>query len=65
MWKLPWDQVDEPHYEAVGEGKEEGDDRLATIWVHARKEYHRPNLLSEDAVGKVDCRAEGGALCLY
>ena len=32
MWKLPEDQVDEPHYETVGEGnrskdKEGGDDR--------------------------------------
>ena len=32
MWKLPGDQVDEPHYEAVGEGnrsrvKEVGNDR--------------------------------------
>ena len=59
MWKLTGDQVDEPHYETVGEGngskdKEGGDDRLVTIWVHARKEYHRRNLLSEDAVGKVD-----------
>ena len=24
------------------------------IWVHARKEYHRCNRLSKDAVGKVD-----------
>ena len=27
---------------------------LSTIWVHARKEYHRRNLLSNDAVGKVN-----------
>ena len=32
MWKLSGDQVDEPHYEAVGKGnrskdKEGGDDR--------------------------------------
>ena len=59
MWKLLGDQVDESLYETVGEGnrskdKEGGDNWLATIWVHARKEYHRRNLLFEDAVGKVD-----------
>ena len=27
---------------------------VTAIWVHARKEYHRCNLLFEDAVGKVD-----------
>ena len=53
------DQVDEPHYETVGEGdrsknKEGGDDSLATIWVHTRKKCHRRILLSKDAVGKVD-----------
>ena len=37
--------MDEPHYETVGEGnrskdKEGGDDHSATVWVHARKEYH-------------------------
>ena len=57
MWKLLGDQVDEPHYETVGKGnkskdEEGGDDRSATIWIHARKEYHRCNLLSEDAVEK-------------
>ena len=70
MWKLPGDQVDEPLYETMGEGnrskdKEDGDDRWATIWVHARKEYHRCNLLFENAVGKVDLKAEGSAICLY
>ena len=59
MWELPGDQVDEPHYEIVGEDnrskdKKGGDNWLATIWVYARKEYHRCNLLSKDAVGKVD-----------
>ena len=46
------------HTMKLGEGnrskdKEGGDDR-STIWVHARKEYHRRNLLSKDAVGKVE-----------
>ena len=49
----------EQHYETVGEGhrsndKKRGDNCRATIWVHARKKYHRRNLLVEDAVGKVD-----------
>ena len=29
-------------------------DRQATIWVDARKEYHRRNSLSKNAVGKVN-----------
>ena len=42
MWKLPGNQVNEPHYETVGKGSrsknKESDDCLATIWVHTRKE---------------------------
>ena len=59
MLKLPGNQVDESLCETVGEvnrskDKEGAGDWLATIWVHARREYHRRNLLFEDAVGKVD-----------
>ena len=64
MWKLPGDQVDEPHYATVGEGnkskdKEGGDDAIFCLrmllekWTEGQKAVHCAFIDLEKAYDRV------------